>query len=105
MQIGPAVNFNTTVNRQGFQNPAGSRPDSQQVPPLVEPLEAPQTAPVSDFIQAAEQSAQARQSSDFFTMDRELPFSGQEALNSYLSTSQLSFQSESSQLVGVDIYV
>ncbi len=105
MQIGPAVNFNTTVNRQGLQTQAGPRSDTQQPPQTETVVEAPQTAPVSDFIQAAEQSAQSRENSQFFSMDRELPFRGQEALNSYLSTSQLPYQSESAQLVGVDIYV
>ncbi len=106
MQIGPAVNFNTSVNRQGPQNPAGFRPGTQQSSPQPDiPTEAPQAAPVSDFIQAAEQTARARENSEFYTMERDLPFSGQEALNSYRATSQLPFQSESSQLVGVDIYV
>ncbi|MEH6625010.1 MAG: hypothetical protein V7739_01065 [Motiliproteus sp.] len=106
MQIGPAVNFNNSVNRQGLQNPAGFRPGSQQHSSAPEtPTEAPQSTSFSDFIQAAEQSAQAREKSEFYSMERNLPFSGQEALNSYRFTSQLPFQSESSQLVGVDIYV
>ncbi|MCW9052585.1 MAG: hypothetical protein OQJ91_09815 [Motiliproteus sp.] len=107
MQIGPAVNFNQSLGRPAVQPAAGFRPSPQQ--PDSQPQSQQQgvaaTAVIDDLIQAAEQSSQAREQANFYSMERELPFKGQEALNAYLTTSQFRSQADNSQLVGVDIYI
>lgn len=57
------------------------------------------------YIDAAEQSSRAREESGFYSMDRTLPYRGQEALSYYLSNTGSDYVNDASQLVGVDVYV
>ncbi len=105
MRIGPSFNFPTAPPRTGVGIPAGFEKSDQQQSQSEKTAQITPEAPLSELIQAAEQTAQAREETRFYTMDRDLPLRGQEALSAYISTAQLNIQSEDVQLVGVDIYV
>jgi len=103
MQIGPSVNFANTAIRSGAQIPAN--PQNNGRPPETQNnSSSPQKKiDVSELIQVAEQSA--KEQARLYTMDRDLPLRGQEALSTYLTNAQYSIQASATQLVGVDIYV
>ena len=103
MQIGSSFNLNNTTFRPGVQIPANrhlthQQPESRNNNPQPEAV-----ADVTELIQFAEQGA--KEKARFYTMDRDIPLKGQEALNTYLTNAQFTLQSESAQLVGVDIYI
>ena len=103
MQIGPSLNLSTLPLRNEPRPPLNSETANPQSQTRHENSSPEKVVDVSELIQVAEQGAQEK--ARFYTMDRDLTLGGQEALSTYLTTSQFSLHGEAAQLVGVDIYV
>ncbi|OMH30230.1 hypothetical protein [Motiliproteus sp. MSK22-1] len=103
MQIGSSFNFTNTTVRPGVQIPANRHLTHQQAESHTSNPQPETVVDVTELIQVAEQGSKER--ARFYTMDRDIPLKGQEALSTYLTNSQFTLQSESTQLVGVDIYI
>lgn len=108
MQIGSSYPLTVRVNGQNSNaaqqfRTETSGADARQRADADAPRGVPAVSPA--YIDAAEKSSRAREEAGFYSMDRNLPYRGQEALNYYLSNAGNDYVNDTSQLVGVDIYV